>query len=107
MFDVSAGVFLGPCGTKGPVYLATVRKQAERRARGFSRGFVHFPTLADRKQAMTAIHQEAPGRLLWEPLNSEEGRGYTALPPSTSQLSKSDLLKSFPHDAQFCQDQIF
>lgn len=34
MFDVSASLFLGLCGTKGLVYLAAVRKQAERRAGG-------------------------------------------------------------------------
>lgn len=60
MFDVSASVFLGPCGTKGLVYLAVVRKQAERRAGGFNRGLVHFPTLADRKQAMTTTPPRGP-----------------------------------------------
>ncbi|KAL7844610.1 hypothetical protein SRHO_G00231490 [Serrasalmus rhombeus] len=47
-------------GTKGPVYLAVVRKQAESRAGGFSGDLADFPTLPGRKQPMTAAPPRGP-----------------------------------------------
>lgn len=77
-------------GTKGPVYLAVVRKQAESRGWGLVGVLADFPTLPRRKQAVTAGHQEAPGHLLGEPWSSEEGRGYTVIPSPINILIFSE-----------------
>lgn len=89
-------------GTKEPVYLALVRKQAESRTGGFDEVLADFPTLPRRKQAVTAGHQEAPGHLLGEPWSSEEGRGYTVIPSPINILAFSE--RAAPQVPQWCSN---